>query len=135
MAETQTMQIEKEELASSEDTERTRDVCCFVPRTDIYEMDDKIVIVADMPGADKDSIDITLEKNILTINATIDPHVPQGYTLQAAEYEVGDFHRTFRLSNEVDRNKIEAVVKDGVLRLYLTKASEAQARKIGVKAG
>jgi len=135
MAETQTMQIEKEEIANAEDTERTRDQACFLPRADIYEMDDQIVIVADMPGADKNSIDITLEKNILTINATVDPLIPQGYTLQAAEYEVGDYHRTFRLSNEIDRSKIEAVVKDGVLRLYLTKAAEAKARKISVKAG
>lgn len=135
MAETQTMQIEKEEITNAEDTERTRDVCCFVLRADIYEMDDQIVIVADMPGADESSIDITLEKSILTINATVDPEIPQGYTLQAAEYEVGDYHRTFRLSNEIDRDKIEAVVRDGVLRLYLTKAGEAKARKISVKAG
>jgi HSP20 family molecular chaperone IbpA len=135
MAETQTMQIEKEELTPTEDTERTRDVSCFVPRADIYELDDQIVIVADVPGADKDTIEITLEKNILTINATIDPEIPQGYTLQAAEYEMGDFQRSFQLSNEIDREKIDAVVKDGVLRLYLTKAGEAKARKISVKAG
>ncbi|MCC7130598.1 MAG: hypothetical protein B6D39_10415 [Anaerolineae bacterium UTCFX2] len=135
MAEAQTLQVEKEEIDNAEDTERTRDQACFLPRADIYEMDDQIVIVADMPGADKNSIDVTLEKNILTINAAVDPVIPQGYALQAAEYEVGDYHRTFRLSNEIDRSKIEAVVKDGVLRLYLTKAAEAKARKISVKAG
>lgn len=135
MAEAQTLQVEKEEIDNAEDTERTRDQACFLPRADIYEMDDQIVIVADMPGADKNSIDVTLEKNIITINAAVDPVIPQGYALQAAEYEVGDYHRTFRLSNEIDRSKIEAVVKDGVLRLYLTKAAEAKARKISVKAG
>jgi len=135
MAEAQTLQVEKEEIDNAEDTERTRDQACFLPRADIYEMDEQIVIVADMPGADRNSIDVTLEKNILTINAAVDPVIPQGYTLQAAEYEAGDYHRTFRLSNEIDRSKIEAVVKDGVLRLYLTKAAEAKARKISVKAG
>lgn len=135
MAETKTLQAEKEEITQTEDTERTRDVCCFVPRADIYELDDQIVIVADVPGADESSIDITLEKNILTINATIDPVFPQGYTLQSAEYEIGDYHRSFRLSNEIDQEKIDAVVKDGVLRLYLTKADQARTRKISVKAG
>lgn len=135
MAETQTMQVEKEEITAAEDTERTRDVRCFIPRADIYEMDDQIVIVADVPGADEDSIEITLEKNVLTLNAFVDPAAPEGHTLNLAEYEVGDYQRSFRLSNEIDREKIEATVKDGVLRLYLPKAGEARARKISVKAG
>jgi HSP20 family protein len=135
MAETKEMQIEKEEVTPTEETERTRDVRCFIPRADIYEKDDQIVIVADVPGADQDSIDIMLEKNILTINAYVDPRLPEDYTLTFAEYETGDYQRSFRLSNEIDRDKIEAVVKDGVLRLHLPKSGEARARKISVKAG
>jgi HSP20 family protein len=135
MAETQSMPIEKEEVTPTEQTERTRDVRCFMPRADIYEQDEQIVIVADVPGADQDSIEITLEKSILTINAYIDPLSPEGYSLTFAEYEIGDYQRSFRLSNEIDRDKIEAIVKDGVLRLYLPKSSEARARKISVKAG
>jgi HSP20 family protein len=135
MAETKEMQIEKEEVTPTEETERTRDVRCFIPRADIYEKDDQIVIVADVPGADQDSIDIMLEKNILTINAYVNPRLPEDYTLTFAEYETGDYQRSFRLSNEIDRDKIEAVVKDGVLRLHLPKSGEARARKISVKAG
>jgi HSP20 family molecular chaperone IbpA len=135
MADTQTMQIEKEEITATEETERTRDVRCFIPRADIYEMDDQIVIVADVPGVDEGSLEVTLEKNILTINAYVDALVPEGHALSFAEFEVGDYQRSFRLSNEIDREKIEATVKDGVLRLFLPKAGEARARKISVKAG
>ena len=130
-----TMELEKQEVTITEDTERTRDTRCFIPRSDIYELDDQIVIVADVPGVDEKSLDVTLEKNVLTINALIDPVVPQGFSLSLAEYEVGDFSRSFRLSDEIDRENIQASVKDGVLRLYLPKAKEAIMRKISVKAG
>ena len=132
---TKTLEAEKQEITPAEDTERTRECPCFVPRADIYEVDDQIVIVADVPGASEDSIDVTLEKNILTINAFITPQAPDGFSLTHAEYEIGDYQRSFRLSNEIDREKIQATVKDGVLRLYLPKAAAAQARKISVKAG
>ncbi len=131
----QTMELEKQEVTTTEETERTRDCRSFIPRSDIYELDDQIVIVADVPGVDEDSIDVTLEKNVLTINALVNPVIPQGYSLSYAEYEVGDFQRSFRLSDEINREKIKASVKDGVLRLYLPKAKEALARKISVKAG
>ena len=131
----QTMELEKQEVTTAEETERTRDTRCFIPRSDIYELDDQIVIVADVPGVDEKSIEITLDKNILTIDAQVEPAIPQGYSLSLAEYEVGDFQRSFRLSNEIDRTKIQAKVKNGVLRLYLPKAKEALARKISVKAG
>jgi HSP20 family protein len=130
-----TMEIEKQEVTTTEETERTRECRCFIPRSDIYELDDQIVIVADVPGVDEKSIDVTIEKNILTINALVNPVLPQGYSLSFAEYEVGDFQRSFRLSDEIDRKKIQANVKDGVLRLYLPKAKEALMRKISVKAG
>jgi HSP20 family protein len=129
----QTMELEKQEVTTTEETERTRDSRCFTPRSDIYEMDDQIVIVADVPGVDEKSIEVTLEKNVLTINALVDPMVPQGYSLSFAEYEVGDYQRSFRLSDEIDRENIQASVKDGVLRLYLPKAKEALTRKISVK--
>lgn len=130
-----TMEVEKEEITAPEDTERTRECRCFVPRADIYEVDDQIVIVADVPGVDENSVEITLEKNVLTINAYVDPVEMEGFAPVFAEYEVGDYQRSFRLSDEIDREKIQATIKDGVLRLYLPKAGAALARKISVKAG
>jgi HSP20 family molecular chaperone IbpA len=130
-----TMEVEKEEITAAEDSERTRECSCFVPRADIYEVDDQIVIVADVPGVNENSVEITLEKNVLTINSYVEPVEMEGYALAFAEYEVGDYQRSFRLSSEIDREKIQATIKDGVLRLYLPKAAAAQTRKISVKAG
>ncbi len=135
MADDKSLQVEKQELTTTEDSERTRECRCFVPRADIYEVDDQIIIVADVPGADKDSIDVTLEKNVLTIDAYVNYSTPEGYSLSFAEYETGDYQRSFRLSDEIDREKIQASVKDGVLRLYLPKSGAARTRKIGVKTG
>jgi HSP20 family protein len=134
MAETKTMEVRKEEMAVPEGTERTREGLCFVPRADVYELDDRLMIVAEIPGVDEKSVDIVLEKDILTINAYVEPFQPEGYTLTYAEYEVGDYTRSFKLSNEIDREKIEASIKSGVLRLTLPKAAAARTRKISVKA-
>ena len=135
MADNKALEVQKQELTTMEESERTRECQCFIPRADIYEVDDQIVIVADVPGADKDSIDVTLEKNVLTIDAYVTPIAPEGYSLSFAEYEIGDYQRSFRLSEEIDREKIQASVKDGVLRLYLPKSGAFRARKISVKSG
>ena len=71
----------------------------------------------------------------MTITANVDPVKPSGYTLTLAEYEVGDYQRSFRLSDEIDREKIQAVIRDGVLRLNLPKAGAARTSKISVQAG
>jgi HSP20 family molecular chaperone IbpA len=128
-----TMEVQKEEVTTPEGTELTRDCRCFVPRADIYEIEDQLVIAMEVPGADEDSIDIVLEKNILTINALVEPVLPEGYGLAYAEYEVGDYQRSFKLSDDIDRDRIEATIREGVLRLYLPKSTEARKRKIGVK--
>ena len=124
-----------EKQVAETEAERTRDRLAFVPRADIYETDEAIFVVADMPGVGEDSLDITLEKGVLTLNGTVEPEAPEGYSLAYAEYRVGDYVRSFSLSNEIDQGAIEATLKDGVLRLTLPKVTEAQMRKIAVKAG
>jgi len=130
---TQAMEIQHQEGAPTEEMERTRARRCFVPKADIYETDNEIIVLADIPGADEKKVDITLEKNILSISATIEPVRTNGYELTYAEYEEGDFQRSFRLSDEIDRDRIEAAVRDGVLQLRLPKAQGAAARKIAVQ--
>jgi HSP20 family protein len=105
----------------------------FLPRADIYETPEAIVVLADMPGVDEKNIDITLEKNVLTITGKVEQFKPEGYELAYAEYDIGDYQRSFTLSNEIDQNEIEAVMKNGVLKLTLPKAAPARARKITVK--
>jgi HSP20 family protein len=119
----QVQEVEKQEVMES-GAERTRDQIAFVPRADIYETNDTIVVVADMPGVDEHSLDITLENDVLTINGYVEPAALDNYRLAYAEYRVGDYHR----------ENIEATVRDGVLRLHLPKAAPTT-RKIAVKAG
>lgn len=125
---------EKQEVAAA-GAERTRERPAFVPRADIYETGETINVLVDMPGVDETSLDITLEDNVLTINGYVEPMQPEGYSLAYAEYRVGDYERAFTLSDQIDRDGIEAVVKDGVLRLHLPKITEARMRKIDIKAG
>lgn len=129
----QIQEVEKEEIVE-EGAERTRVGKAFVPRVDIYETDDELVAVADMPGVDENSVDITLEKNILTINGFVESQQPDNYSLAYAEYDTGQFERSFTLTNEIDRDRIEATVKNGVLHLHLPKIGDAKTKKISVKA-
>lgn len=125
-------EVNKQEITNQEQTERTRKSRLFIPRVDIYETKDAIRLSADIPGADMDSIDVTLEKNILTIEAHVSTEKPVDYDLTYAEYGIGDFQRRFTLSNEIDHNGIVAKVKDGVLNLTLPKIGPTEAKKISV---
>ena len=127
------MEVQKQEEAPADEMERTRSRRTFVPRADIFETDKEILVLADIPGANEKTVDITLEKNVLSITAFVEPTVPSGFEIAYAEYEEGDYQRSFRLSDEIDRDKIEAVVNSGVLRLRLPKAQEAKAKKIAIK--
>ena len=129
----QAMEVQKQEETPAEEMERTRSRRSFVPRADIYETEKEIIVLADVPGANEKTVDITLEKNVLSITAYVEPTIPSGFEIAYAEYEEGDYQRSFRLSDEIDRDKIEAVVSEGVLRLKLPKAQEARSKKITVK--
>ncbi len=133
MIKAQIQEVEKQEIESG-GPERTRETVCFVPRMDIYERDGSIEVVADMPGVSEDAVDITLERDVLTIEGYVESEYPQRYGLTYAEYRVGDYQRRFTLPDQIDREEIDASMKDGVLRLHLPKAEPA-AKKIAVKAG
>jgi HSP20 family molecular chaperone IbpA len=137
MTEEKALQVddtEKREVAET-GAERTRDRLAFVPRADVYETEEAITVVADIPGVNETSLDITLENNVLSINGYVEAEQPEGHSLAYAEYRVGDYQRAFTLSDQIDRDDIEAVIKDGVLRLYLPKVTEARKRKIAITAG
>lgn len=134
MANNEAQTIEKREAQTPEGVERMSARRVFMPRADICETDDGIVVLADMPGVDEKTVDITLEKNVLTISGRVELEEPKKHNLVYAEYEIGDYQRVFTLSDEIDRDGITAVVKNGVLRLALPKAPQAKTRKIAVKA-
>lgn len=125
---------DQKEVEVQRGAENTRPRQVYVPRADIYESEDRLIVVADMPGVDEKSIDIMLENNILTINGFVQPGRHEGYSLALAEYGVGDYRRAFTLSNAIDREGIEATVKAGVLTLTLPKSKSLLPKKIIVKA-
>lgn len=129
-----TMEIEKKEATTPAETKPVRSRRTFIPHVDIYSAGDEIVLVADMPGVDEQNVEVTLEKNLLTIHGRVVNHAPEGYKSVYSEYRIGDYERTFSLSDGVDRDKIEAVLTNGLMRLTLTKSESAKARKIAVRA-
>ncbi len=122
------------QVAGREAVERTRTRPVYAARTDIYETDEGLVIEVDMPGVPPDGADITLEKRVLTIRATSHERPPEGFSPVYLEYRPGDYERSFTLSDEIDAERIEARVKNGILRLFLPKAAAAQAKRIQVRA-
>jgi len=115
-------------------TEHTRSGLCFQPNVDIREQDDELVILADVPGAKSDSIGLDFEDGTLTIHAVVPPrHDPKHHYL-ASEYGVGDYYRTFQISEAIDASRITAEYADGVLTLHLPKTEAVKPRKIHVQA-
>jgi HSP20 family protein len=104
------------------------------PAADIVETKDAVIMLLDMPGADPDSPSVALDRQELRISARAGSSAPEGYTLMHAEYRDGNYERAFTLSEQVDSERVDAVFKDGVLRLTLAKAGPSPAKKIEVKA-
>ena len=114
--------------------ERTRSGCCYRPNVDILEKGDELLVLADVPGARSDSIDVKFEDGMLEIQAAIEPRECDGHTCLLHEYDVGDYYRSFQVSEAIDAGKISAQYADGVLTLHLPKAEALKPRKIAVAA-
>ncbi|MBY0356578.1 MAG: Hsp20/alpha crystallin family protein [Candidatus Obscuribacterales bacterium] len=127
------MEMNKQEVSTQGSAEQTRTHKLYTPITDIYESKEQLVLLADMPGVKQDGVDITLEQNILTIYGHVEQSELPGYKLTYAEYGIGSYQRVFALSNEIDRDGIQASVKNGVLKLVLPKSKRAMPRKIAVQ--
>lgn len=106
----------------------------YRPSVDILDTPKDVVLVADVPGVDESHLDVTLDKNILTLRGTVQQPSFEGYTPVRREYGVGNFERVFTVSDDVNREGIEATVKDGVLQLRLPKTAQSARRKINVVA-
>lgn len=119
-----------EELSSAE---RTRSGTCYRPNVDILERAEELVVLADIPGASADDVDVNFEDGTLSIYARVEPRQPAETEYLVREYGVGDYYRTFRVSEAIDASKIAAEFADGVLTLHLPKAEAAKPRKIAVK--
>lgn len=127
-----TAQMEKVEKQEATGVERASNRQVYTPAVDIYEQDEQVILLADMPGVDSESINVILEKNVLTLSGKAFDHAPEKQTQVYAEYGVGDYQRVFQLGAQIDQDKIEAVLKDGVLRLVLPKLAPSK-KKISVQ--
>ena len=125
-------QIQEKQAAVPMEAEAARSGKLYVPLVDIYETKDGFVLTADVPGVDEKSMDITIEKNVLTISGAVDQRPCKDHELSLMEYDVGDYRRSFILSADIDRDKIEATVKDGVLHLTLPKTEAVKIKKITI---
>lgn len=112
--------------------EGTRGVPVFTPAADIFETADAIVAVLEMPGADPNSLKITLDKRVLTVSGQSKWTPPNGYTLYHAEFRQGDYERSFTLSETIDDDAIQAQFKDGLLKLTLPKSKPEPAKTIKI---
>jgi HSP20 family protein len=126
-------QLEKQEARNLQSVERTRWGKVFSPAIDIIETGNELKLYADMPGVDQKSIDIMIDQGVLTVQGNVDTTPIEGYELEYQEYDIGDFHRSFTLSDTVSQENISAVLKNGVLELVLPKAEKAKPKKIEVK--
>ena len=127
----QEMQLqEKKELTAKE--EETRSGRFYLPHTDIHESPEALTVTLEMPGVDKDGIDINLEQNVLSITGSVDLAKYAGLEPLYAEYNVGNYTRSFTLSYQIDSAKIVATMSDGILAVKLPKQTEAASRKIVV---
>jgi HSP20 family protein len=128
----QELQVQQKRALENKD-ESTIPARVFLPTADIYESNDALKVVLEMPGVDKSSVDIRVEDDVLKIEGRLDFSKYQGLQPLYTEYNVGHYSRSFRLSSKIDQNKIAAELKDGVLSLVLPKVEEAKPRTIQVK--
>jgi len=132
MADSQELAVrEKRELAAKE--ERTVPGRFYVPHTDVYETEDALTVVMEMPGVDRKDVEIELKEDVLRVEGRIDFAKYGGMEPVYTEYNVGHYARSFALSDQVDQENIGAQLEDGVLTLTLPKVAEAKPRRIALK--
>ena len=133
MAPAQELEVQpKRELEKRE--ESTTPVRSFVPNTDIFETDDALMVVMELPGVDREHTEITVEDNVLDVSGRIDFSKYEKLQPVYTEYNIGHFRRTFSLApSSIDEQKISADMKDGVLTLTLPKAERIKPRTIQLR--
>jgi HSP20 family molecular chaperone IbpA len=104
----------------------------FLPVTDIFEHDQSLTLVVEMPGVNKKNVDVRVEDDVLTIEGRMDFAGYEGLQPLYTEYNVGNYIRSFQLSSKIDQDGITAELKDGVMMLVLPKAEKARPRQVAV---
>jgi HSP20 family molecular chaperone IbpA len=127
----QELQVQQKREVDQQE-ESTSSGLSFLPVTDIFETPDALRLVLEVPGVSKDSVEVGVENNVLTITGRIDFTNYEGLQPLYTEYNIGHYSRSFRLSNEIEQERITAELSDGVMTLVLPKAAKARPRRIKV---
>lgn len=129
----QDLQVQEKQEQVPEKGEKTTEGRYYIPPTDVHETVDALFVTMDMPGVQKQNVEIQLEKNDLTITGNVDFSNYQDLKPIYTEYNVGNYTRSFTLSSEIDKSGISAKMEDGVLSLHLPKVRDAAAQQIEVQ--
>jgi HSP20 family protein len=127
----QELQVQQKREVESKQ-EATIPARVFVPATDIFETDEALTVILEMPGIDKDKVDVKVENDVLKIEGWIDFSRYEGLQPVYTEYNIGNYARSFQLSSKIDQDRISAELRDGVMTLVLQKSERAKPRKIAV---
>jgi HSP20 family protein len=113
--------------------ETTKPEKYFIPAVDIYETEEDVTVIAEMPGVGAAGVDVTLEDDVLTIRGRKEEEDQPQARVLLQEYEIGNFQRRFTVAETIDQNNIKASMNNGMLKVVLPKAAPAKPRKIEVK--
>lgn len=105
----------------------------FIPAVDIYETEEDVTVVAEMPGVAASGVDVTLEDDVLTIRGRMETEEPATAGILLQEYESGNYQRRFTVAETIDQEKIKASMNNGLLKVILPKTAPARPRKIEVR--
>jgi HSP20 family molecular chaperone IbpA len=131
MAASQELSVrDKKELVSKE--EKTVPGRYYIPYADIHETEDALTVVMEVPGVERNDVNVALENDVLQVDGRIDFTKYESMEPVYTEYNVGHYTRSFTLSNKIDQDRISAQLDDGVLTLTLPKVKEAQPRRISI---
>lgn len=130
MAEQELQVQQKREVEKKQ--ESTVPARVFVPDTDIFETDQALTVVLEMPGVGKENVEVGVENDILTIAGRIDFSKYGGLRPLYTEYNIGNYSRSFQISSKIEQAGIKAELKDGVMTLVLPKSEKAKPRRISV---
>ena len=129
---TKEIELKEKKEVEREAGEPTQTGPVFIPSVDIFEDENEITVQAEMPGVDRNNVDIDLRENTLTIYGRIERQEDKKEASVYREFNWGDYFRQFTLSDIIDQGKIKAKMDQGVLRLTLPKAEKVKPRKIQV---
>ncbi len=127
------MSASKEVVKKMEDRpEKTRQIPTLIPRVDIYENDDEILLFADMPGVSRNDITVHLDNGKLALSGV--RRLEQSGVAHLEEFGTVEYRRVFAVPQGIDMDKVNAELKDGVLRLHLPKSEAVRPKQIEIKA-